>query len=60
MSLVLLILSMSQVEEVTWGYKHPLVDMANLILPEDQKLPELYGYFYGETEQNINIIININ
>ena len=37
-----------QVEEVTWGYKHPLVDMANLILPEDQKLPDLYGYFYGE------------
>lgn len=37
-----------QVEEVTWGYKHPLVDMANLILPEDQKLPELYGYFSGE------------
>jgi len=33
---------------VTWGYKHPLVDMANLILPEDQKLPELYGYFYGK------------
>ena len=37
-----------QVEEVTWGYNHPLVDMANSILPDDQKLPELYGYFYGE------------
>ena len=33
---------------MTWGYKHPLVDMANLILPEDEKLPELYGYFYGD------------
>ena len=27
-------------EDVTWGYQHPLVDMANLILPEDKKLPE--------------------
>ena len=36
-------------EEVTWGYKHPLVDLANQILREDEKLPELYGYFYGKT-----------
>ena len=37
-----------QVEEVTWGYRHPLVDLANQILREDEKLPELYGYFYGK------------
>merc|ERR1719336_574447 len=24
--------------------------MANLVLPEDQKLPELYGYFYGKND----------
>lgn len=40
------------VEDVTWGYKHPLVDMANLILPEDKKLPELYGYFYGKNNSD--------
>jgi len=34
--------------DVTWGYKHPLVDLANLILPPEQKLPDLYGYFYGK------------
>ena len=33
---------------MTWGYEHSLVTMANLILPEDQKLPELFGYFYGK------------
>ena len=32
--------------EITWGYNHSLVTMANLVLPEDQRLPELYGYFY--------------
>ena len=37
-----------QVAEITWGYNHSLVTMANLVLPEDQKLPELYGYFYGD------------
>ena len=37
-----------QIGEVTWGYEHSLVTMANLILPEDQKLPELFGYFYGK------------
>jgi len=36
------------VGEVTWGYEHSLVTMANLILPENQKLPELFGYFYGK------------
>jgi len=36
------------VRDITWGYKHPLVDMANLILPPEQKLPDLYGYFYGK------------
>ena len=37
-----------QVSEITWGYNHSLVTMANLVLPEDQRLPELYGYFYGD------------
>ena len=37
-----------QVAEITWGYNHSLVTMANLVLPEDQRLPELYGYFYGD------------
>ena len=37
-----------QVGEVTWGYEHSLVTMANSFLPEDQKLPELFGYFYGK------------
>ena len=41
-----------QVGEVTWGYEHSLVNMANSFLPEDQKLPELFGYFYGK-EMNI-------
>jgi len=36
------------VQEITWGYQHSLVDLANLILPPDQKLPALYGYFYGK------------
>jgi len=36
------------VQEVTWGYNHSLVSLANLVLPEDQQLPELYGYFYGK------------
>jgi len=36
------------VQEITWGYKHALVDLANLILPEEEKLPPLYGYFYGK------------
>ena len=36
-------------QEITWGYKHPLVDLANLILPEEEKLPPLYGYFYGKS-----------
>lgn len=36
------------VEEVTWGYNHSLVTLANLVLPADQQLPELYGYFYGK------------
>jgi len=36
------------VGEVTWGYNHSLVSLANLILPDDQKLPELFGYFYGK------------
>lgn len=36
------------VQEITWGYQHPLVDLANLILPEEEKLPPLYGYFYGK------------
>jgi len=36
------------VGEVTWGYEHSLVTMANSFLPEDQKLPELFGYFYGK------------
>jgi len=36
------------VQEVTWGYKHPLVDLANLVLPEEERLPPLYGYFYGK------------
>ena len=37
-----------QVAEITWGYNHSLVTMSNLVLPEDQRLPELYGYFYGD------------
>jgi len=36
------------VEEITWGYQHPLVDIANLILPDEEKLAPLYGYFYGK------------
>ena len=36
------------VEEVTWGFPHPLMDLANTILPDDQKLPKLYGFFYGK------------
>ena len=36
------------VAEVTWGYQHPLVDLANQVLPEEEQLPPLYGYFYGE------------
>ena len=36
------------VEEITWGYNHSLVSLANLFLEEDQQLPELYGYFYGK------------
>jgi len=38
----------NSVADITWGYKHPLVDLANQILPPDQKLPEKYGYFYGK------------
>ena len=45
---------MLQIGDVTWGYKHPLVDLANLILPPEQKLPDLYGYFYG-----INMVTNL-
>lgn len=40
------------VEEVTWGYKHPLVELANQVLREDEKLPELYGYFYGKNNSD--------
>jgi len=36
------------VQEVTWGYNHSLVHLANQILQEEEKLPELYGYFYGK------------
>jgi len=36
------------VQEVTWGYEHQLVTIANQILPPNEKLPELYGYFYGK------------
>jgi len=36
------------VAEVTWGYQHPLVDLANQVLPEEEQLPPLYGYFYGK------------
>jgi len=39
-----------KVEDVTWGYQHPLVDLANQILPDEEKLPPLYGYFYGKNE----------
>jgi len=40
------------VEEITWGYNHSLVSLANLILSEDEKLPELYGYFYGKNNSD--------
>jgi len=40
------------VQDITWGYQHPLVDMANLILPPEQRLPPLYGYFYGKNESS--------
>ena len=43
-------MNICQIGEVTWGYEHSLVTMANLILPEDQKLPELFGYFYGKND----------
>jgi len=36
------------VREITWGHQHALVDLANSILPEEEKLPELYGYFFGK------------
>jgi len=36
------------IRDLIWGYQHNLVDMANLILQGDKKLPELYGYFYGK------------
>jgi len=36
------------VQEVTWGFQHPLVDLANQVLPPDQKLPEQFGFFYGK------------
>jgi len=34
--------------EITWGYQHDLVDLANTILPPAERLPEKYGYFYGK------------
>lgn len=34
--------------EATWGFQHPLVDMANQVLPPDQKLPDQFGFFYGK------------
>ena len=34
-------------QEVTWGYNHSLVHLANLFLQDGEKLPDLYGYFYG-------------
>merc|ERR1712002_873493 len=48
------------VGNITWGYKHALVDMANLILPPEQKLPDLYGYFYGKngsSDGEFNVLI---
>jgi scavenger receptor class B protein 1 len=46
------------VEEVTWGYKHHLVDLANLILPPEEKLPELYGYFYGNHSTSLLMCVS--
>jgi len=40
------------VQEVTWGYNHSLVHLANLILQEEEILPELYGYFYGKNNSD--------
>lgn len=51
------IISPYKVKDVLWGVDHPLVKLANDILPEEKRLPtDMYGFFVGKNQSTDGIL----